>query len=224
VVRTRGNPNVLGWSFEPTLEESSMDQRSKARADKAEREWELYLAQLMELRQWLKAGRMDLPWEHLDRVVSKWAPKGAPRALRRSGVRRETLWTEPPKPLRNADGHEDRVDAHRKVLRKQVRSDDRQQKRTDHVRMVWRDSKGRALRLDANFKPYYEELERPKAAPRKEVEAEVTRREKGSQYWAPAQYDPTMPPQSDRGGKQDKKRNCKDREWIRQCGVFGSKI
>lgn len=189
----------------------------------AERAREVYLAQLTELRQWIKAGRYDLPWEHLDQVISPWAPKGGPSAIRRNGIRTETLWSKS-RPTRTPDGHDDRVANHRRTIRKQVRSDDRIEKSTDTIRMVWKDSKGRALRLDANFRPYYEKLERPKGPPRKEVEAEVARREKGSQYWAPAQYDPTMPRQTEKSGKADKKRNTKDREWIHQCGVFGSKI
>ena len=125
-----------------------------------ERAREVYLSQLYELRQWLKAGRYDLPWDRLDQVVSKWMPKGGHRARRRNGARTEFHWTQDPTP-RAEDGHDQRVEAHRQVIRKQVRSDDKVQRPRDHVRMVWRDSKGRALRLDSQFRPYYEKLDRP---------------------------------------------------------------
>jgi len=188
-----------------------------------ERAREVYLAQLMELRMWLKAGRMDLPWAHLTEVVSEWKPKGGHRARRRDGVRTEFHWTQDPTP-RQEDGHDQRVEAHRQDIRKQVLADDKVQRSRDHVRMVWRDSKGRALRLDSQFRPYYQRLEKPKGLKKAEVDREVKRREEGSQYWAPAQYDPSQAPQTVKSGKADKRTNCGDREWIRQCGVFGSKI
>lgn len=185
---------------------------------------EVYLAQLTELRMWLKAGRYDLPWAHLDQVISRWTPKGLPRATRRrGGVRTEFYWTQTPAP-RQEDGHDQRVEAHRQVVRKQVLADDKVQRPRDHVRMVWRDSKGRALRLDSKFQPYYEKMSRPKAPTKAEVDKEAKRREEGSQYWAPAKYDPSQAPQTVKSGKADKRNNCQDKEWIRQCGVFGSKI